>query len=151
MRLAPRPFAKGIHAGAHRPDTAWSKPGTRRRHNRMWPCRGAVRLSPCTVSVPRPVPPCFVETGPSSRFPIDGKRSVPFYGTDLLLASRPHIGRDYCVAIKSNVTRPGPCPRLRWLRRAPCRGPPEIRRTRRTPCRCFRCRTGVPRTSCSRW
>ena len=29
MRLAPRPFAKGIHAGAHRPHTAWSKPGTR--------------------------------------------------------------------------------------------------------------------------
>lgn len=106
---------------------------------------------PRTVSVSRPVPPCVVETGPPSRFPIDNKRSVPFYGTDLLLASRSHIDRDYCMAINPNVTRPGPCLRLRWLRRAPCRGPPGIRRTRHTPCRCFRCRMGVPRTSCSWW
>ena len=111
-------------------------------------CRSAV---PRTVSASRPVPPCFVETGPPSRFPIDDKRSVPFYGTDLLLASRSHIDRDYCMAINPNVTRPGPCLRLRWLRRAPCRGPPGIRRTRHTPCRCFRCRMGVPRTSCSWW
>lgn len=89
--------------------------------------------------------------GPPSRFPIDDKRSIPFYGTDLLRASRSHIDRDYCMAINPNVTRPGPCLRLRWLRRAPCRGPPGIRRTRHTPCRCFRCRMGVPRTSCSWW
>ena len=89
--------------------------------------------------------------GPPSRFPIDDKRSVPFYGTDLLLASRSHIDRNYCMAINPNVTRPGPCLRLRWLRRAPCRGPPGIRRTLHTPCRCFRCRMGVPRTSCSWW
>lgn len=49
------------------------------------------------------------------------------------------------------ITRPEPCPRPRWPRRAPCPEPQGIRSSRRTPCRCSRCRTDGRRTSCPWW
>ena len=71
------------------------------------------------------------------------KRPAP-YGTGLFSL------RLDCLA-ERRITRPEPCPRPRWPRRAPCPEPQGIRSSRRTPCRCSRCRTDGRRTSCPWW
>lgn len=123
--------------------------------------RPAFRVNvPCANVTPHPnvkcgltpqqsrcVPPTHNERPRRGAHSATGSFSLPAFQAVRTVTRTATIGVARLAAM--SITQRAPCRRLRSLPRAPCRGSRGSRRTRRTPCRCFRCRTGGRRTSCS--